>query len=247
MSSPSKPSPLPDKVPIDMRKYPNLKKLGKEGAGPIVSSVFATLDKAVAEGWHKDSEEFFGIKLQDMIEQMTSAVFDYRGITDHIPDKENAEALASLYGHMINPLYSAFTKTNLMNHDTSPATFEEKFGLGEDEFNIKRFFQGLLFYSYYCSLPDLANYLATSDYILIEAEQHENVEKLMELRPILRYQKSIGIIQGKLYPDTGFFDGGDMPADSPDKCPACKMPAGESLIDLGNEMVCTSCKGAFRL
>lgn len=243
MTSVSK--PLTGKVPIDMNKYKSLGALGKEGAGPIVSSVFAMLDDAVACNYHDASEKYFGVPIQDLMKQMLEAVFDYKGIADFIPDKDNANALSDLYGHEINPLYSAFSKTNLMNHDTSKATFEEKFGLREDEFTIKRFFQGLLFYSYYCSLPDLAQHLMTSDYYLMEKEKDENILKLIELRPMLRYQQAIGIVPGKLYPDTGFFDGGSMPEDK-EKCPSCKMPASESLIDLGEEFVCTHCKGAFK-
>lgn len=234
-------SPMPDKVPINMTKYPHLKAMGKESI-PLISSVFEMLDKAVAEGWHEVSEEFFGATLQDLIKQLTEAVFDHRGIIGFLPDQENAEALSSLFKHQINPLYSAFSKTGLMNHDTTPATFEEKFGLKESEYSIKRFFQGLLYYSYYCSLPDFANYLATSDFELMDREKHENIGKLIELRPVMVYQESIGIIPGKLYPDTGFFDCGDL--NGATTCPACKHP--DSLISLGTESVCKECKGAFR-
>ena len=233
--------PLPDKVPINMTKYPHLKELGTE-AGPIVSSVFAMLDKAVAEGYHEASEKFFGITIQDLITQMTEAVFDHRGIIGHLPNQDNAEALSRMFTYQINPLYSAFSKTGLMNHDSSPATFEEKFGLKENEFNVKRFFQGLLFYSYYCSLPDLAVHLSTSDYELMDREKHENIDKLIELRPVLRYQEAIGIVTGKLYPETGFFDCGDL--NGAESCPACKHP--NTLIPLGELTVCTHCKGAFR-
>ena len=234
--------PLPDKVPIDMTKYPNLKALGKEGAGPIVSSVFAMLDRAVAEGYHEASEEFFGITLQDLISQMTEAVFDHRGIIGYLPDQDNAEALSKLFTYQINPLYSAFSKTGLMNHDSSPATFEEKFGLKESEFNVKRFFQGLLFYSYYCSLPDLAVHLSTSDYELMDRDKHENIGKLIELRPVMRYQESIGIVPGKLYPETGFFDCGDLKG--AEHCHACKIH--NTLYSLGEISVCSECKAAFR-
>lgn len=233
--------PLPDKVPITMTKYPHLQAMGKE-AGPIVSSVFEILDRAVAEGWHDVSEEFFGVSLQELIKELTEAVFDHRGIIGFLPDQENAAALSSLFKHQINPLHSAFSKTGLMNHDTTPATFEEKFGLKESEYSIKRFFQGLLYYSYYCSLPDLANHLSTSNYELMDREKHENIGKLIELRPVMRYQEAIGIVPGKLYPDTGFFDCGDL--NGAETCPACKHP--DSLISLGIESVCKECKGAFR-
>ena len=239
-------SPMPDKVPINMTKYPHLQALGRD-AMPIISTVFETLDRAVSEGWHDVAEQYFGITLQDLMTEMTEAIFDHRGIVSYLPDQANADALSTLFEHQINPLYSAFSKTGMTSYDTTPITFEEKFGLKEGEYTVKRFIQGLLFYSYYCSLPDLATYLSTSDFALIDRDKHENIGKLIELRPVMKYQESIGIVPGKLYPDTGFFDCGDL--DGAETCPACKGVSenGEStLISLGTESVCTSCKGAFR-
>lgn len=239
-NSPSK--PLPERVPIDMTKYPHLKKMGKD-AGPIVSGVFAALDRHVASGHHKVSEEYFGVGLQELTEQLLSAVFDYEGIMSFVPDKEQGKALAALSGHTLNPLHAAFTKTSLMNHDTSPATFEEKFGLKEDEYSIKHFFQSLLFYSYYCSLSDLAAYLSTNDYSLLDEEKYENIGKLIDIRPVLQYQKAIDITQGKLVPGTGLFECGKIP-EGTETCPACKVP--NTLHDLGEDVICESCKGAFK-
>ena len=234
--------PLPDKVPINMAKYPHLKENGIDMV-PIVSGVLEALDKNVASGNHKVSEEYFGVSLQELTEQLLSAVFDYEGIMSFLPDKVHGEALAALSGHRLNPLYSAHHKTDLMNHDASPATFEEKFGLTEEEFSIKHFFQGLLFYSYYCSLPDLAAHLSTNDFSLLESDKYESIDKLIDIRPALTYQKAIGILPGKLIPGTGLFNCGDFP-EGEEVCPACKVP--DTLHDLGTEVLCDNCKGAFK-
>ena len=234
--------PLPDKVPINMTKYPHLKENGLDTV-PIVSGVLETLDRMVASGNHKVAEEFFGISIQELTEQLLSAVFDYEGIVSFLPDKTQGEALAALSGHALNPLYSAFSKKGLMGHDGTPATFEEKFGLKEEEFSIKHFFQGLMFYSYYCSLPDLAAHLSTNDFSLIDKEKHENIGKLIDIRPVLTYQEKHGILAGKLIPGTGLFECGSFP-EGAEVCPSCSVP--NTLHDLGTEVLCENCKGHFK-
>ena len=98
-----------------------------------------------------------------------------------------------------------------------------------------------MFYSYYCSLPDLARYMALNDYSLVDEEKHENVAKLLEIRPVLDYQKRIGILPGKLIPETGFFHAGDYKDET--DCPACQMP--DHLFDLGEMVVCSNCKAGY--
>lgn len=240
-NSPSN-TPLPDRVPIDMTKYPALKAMGKD-AGPLVSALFTMANNVVSKGHDKVSKQYFGLEYQDLINQLSDAMFDYKGITAHLPNQSNAAALNEMFGHTLNPLHAAFTKENLMDHKGVPVTFEEKFGVSEKDYTVKRFMQGLLFYSYYCSLPDLADYLAMGEYDLIDDEKYKNIAKLLEIKPVLAYQKAIGIIPGKLYPETGFFQAGDLKDYT--ECPACRVP--EQLFSLGDDdiTVCLNCKGAY--
>lgn len=234
------------KVPVNLDNYPSLKELAgtnKEEFLTILKTVFSTMDRAVGQGHHKDSKEYFGIAIQDLVGELLGAMFDHKGIIDHLPNKSNAEALSEMYGHALNPLYAAFTKDGLMNHEGSPVSFEEKFGMTEEKFSVKVWLQGLLFYSYYCSLPDFAEYLALNDFALVDEEKHANISKLLEIKPVLAYQKAIGILPGKLYPETGFFDTGDL--NGATVCPACQDPE-DSLFSIGEVTICTNCKGAFK-
>jgi hypothetical protein len=249
MNSVSK--PVPDKIPIDMSKYPNLKQMELKDLGSLVSTTLANLDEAVSKGFHSVSERYFGLGYADLSKQLLDAMFDHSGILSYHPNESNAQAVSEMLGHAINPLHAAFTKENLFDATGEPVSFEEKFGIAEEDFTAKKWLQGLLFYSYYCSLPDFARYLATSDFSLVDEEKHENIAKLIELRPVLTFQKKIGVIPGKLIPDSGFFDAGSkadwlrIPGFETNICPACKAPSDKHLYDLGDITVCTSCKAGF--
>lgn len=237
---------MKSKIPVNLENYPALLDMAgrdKEGFLSLMKNMFAIANGAVQNEHDKVSKKYFNIELPDLISQMLQAVFDHKGIMQNLPNQENAETISELYGHAINPLHAAFTKKGLQNHKGEDVSFEEKFGMKEDEYSVKRWLQGLFFYSYYCDLKDLAQALSLSDYAFIEDEKHENIGKLLELKPILAYQKAIGILPGKLYEGTGFFDGGDL--NGSDSCPACKHPP-DSLFSLGEETICTNCQGAFR-
>lgn len=238
-------SKMPDKVPINLTKYPAIKELSMEEAGPLVSSTFKILDQAVASGYNKVSKEYFGMELQDLLAQLIEGIFDYNGMMEFLPNKSNGAALADMYEHALNPLHAAFTKKDLLNHEGEKVSFQEKFGMKEGEFTVKKWLQGLLFYSYYCSLPDLAQYLALNDYSLVDEEKHENIAKLIEIRPVLDYQKRIGILPGKLIPETGFFEAGDL-KEGETVCPACQMD--DQLIKVTNSLViCCHCKAGYNV
>lgn len=234
--------PLPDKVPIDMTKYPHLQAMGKD-AGPIVSGVFATLESMIASGYHKDSVKYFGISIQELTSELLGAMFDHRGILDSMPNQSNADIISEAYEHTINPLHAAFDNTNLKNREFKEISFEEKFGMKKKDFTVKNYIQSLLFYGYYGSLPDIMKYLFTNDHSLYDDEKHENIDKLIQIRPVLEYQKAIGIIPGKLIPGCGFFDAGDLEVHA--KCRACKHP--DSLFSLGEDdiVVCLECKAGY--
>lgn len=234
--------PLPDRVPIDMTKYPSLQAMGKD-AGPIVSGVFATLEDMISSGHHETSEKFFGISIQDLTSELLGAMFDHRGILDSMPNQSNAEMISEAYEHTINPLYAAFDNTDLRDRDFKEISFEEKFGMKKKEFTVKNYIQSLLFYGYYGSLPDIMRYLFTNDHALYDNEKHQNIDKLIEIRPALEYQKAIGILPGKLIPGTGFFAAGELGAYA--KCRACKHP--DSLFSLGEDdiTVCLECKAGY--
>jgi hypothetical protein len=234
--------PVPDKVPIDMNKYPNLKNMELKDLGSLVSSVLTHLDDVVSKGFHTVSEKTFGIPYPDLLKELSEAMFDHSGIMSYHPNESSAKAVSEMFQHAVNPLAAAFSKKGLENHEGNPVTFAEKFGMEEEEFTVKRWLQGLLFYSYYCSLPDFARYLAVSDFALVDEEKHENIAKLIELRPVLSYQKKVGIIPGKLIPETGFFDvGAKITTDL--NCFICQSP--DQLYDLGKITVCTSCKAGY--
>jgi hypothetical protein len=143
----------------------------------------------------------------------------------------------------VNPLHAAFSGNNLHDRDFKPISFEEKYGMKKKDFTVKNWLQGLMFFSYYGSLPDIANYLHTHDHTLYDTEKHENIDKIIEVRPALSYQKAIGILPSKLIPGSGFFDCGDL--NGADNCPACHVP--ESLFSLGENdiTVCLECKGGY--
>lgn len=235
--------PVPDRIPIDMSKYPNLKQMELKDLGSLVSATLSNLDEAVSKGFHSVSKRYFGLEYADLSKQLLDAMFDHSGILSYHPNESNAQAVSEMLGHAINPLHAAFTKESMYDSTGEPVSFEEKFGMSEEEFTPKAWLQGLLFYSYYCSLPDFARYLATSDFALVDEEKHENIAKLIELRPVLSYQKSQGIIPGKLIPESGFFDCGYEHVVQWVMCLACKSP--DTMYDLGDITVCTSCKAGF--
>jgi hypothetical protein len=235
-------SKLPDKVPINMTKYPHLQALGKD-AGPIVSGVFEALDNMIEAGHHEVSKKVFGIPIQDLTAQLLEAMFDHRGIMNTLPDQENADFISEAYTYQLNPLHAAFDSSTIMDRNFKPVTFEQKFGMDKRDFTVKDFIQSLLFYSYYGKMDELAKYLFTNDYSLFDNEKHENIDKLIAIRPALTYQQAIGIMPGKLIPGTGFFDCGD--AKGLTTCTACKSPKGLILLD--ELSVCTECKGGYRV
>jgi hypothetical protein len=234
------------KIPVNLDNYPALKELAgedKEGFLQLLKSLFNTANEAVASGHHKVSREYFGMEYQDLLKELMGAMFDHKGMMEYLPGP-NGKMLSHMYKHALNPLHAAFTKdsTFIVDHEGKEVTFLEKFGMEEEEFTVKRWLQGLLFYSYYCSLPDFARYLAMNDYDLVDEEKHENIAKLIELRPVLDYQKRIGIIPGKLIAETGFFDAGDPPAG--ETCPACQVP--DKLIQVTEALtVCCECKAGY--
>lgn len=235
---------MPAKVPVNLENYPALQAYAEKDKAAfigIMKSMFALVNQAVADNWHNISEDYFGMSLQELTSQLLHAMFDHKGIMDHHPNESNGQALSEMYEYALNPLTAAFTKEGLLDHEGNAVSFMEKFGLSESEFTVKKWVQGLLFYSYYCSLPDLAKALATNDYTLIDEEKHVNIAKLIEIRPVLDYQKRIGILPGKLIPGTGFFDAGQIK--NLNQCPACQVP--EEVYDLGEIAVCTNCKAGF--
>jgi hypothetical protein len=93
-------------------------------------------------------------------------------------------------------------------------------------------------------MGELSSYLFTNDHSLFDEEKHENIDKLISIRPALNYQRAIGILPGKLINGTGFFDCGD--AKNTHQCTACK--AQKHLLPLGTDIaVCTECKGGFHI
>lgn len=235
---------MKSKVPVNLENYPALMDLANSDKAEflqLMKSLFTTANNAVREGHTNVSKEYFGISYQDLINELTGAMFDHKGIIDHLPNQLNATTINDLYGHAINPLHAAFTKDNMLNTAGETVSFVQKFGIEDRDFTVKKWLQGLLFYSYYCDLPSLAQYLALNDYSLVDEEKSKNIAKLVELRPILDYQKRIGILPGKLIPNTGFFDAGDL---KEEECPACQVP--DSLLQLSDQLtVCTKCKGGF--
>ena len=129
-----------------------------------------------------------------------------------------------------------------MDAEGNKVNFESKFALKEKEFDVKSWLHGLMFYSYYCSLPDLARYLALQDYNLVDEERHKNIAKLVQIRPALNYQKQIGILPGKLIPETGFFECGNEPITA-NHCPACQVPGKIHVLE--DISVCTHCYAGF--
>lgn len=232
------------KIPINLENYPSLGKLSEEDKPQflqLLKSVFKIIDKSVESDFHVISKEYFGLELQDLIGEILGAIFDHKGIMEHLPNQENAHMLSNMYGHTLNPLHAAFSKQGMQDQAGNHVSFEEKFGVRERDFTVKKWMQGLLFYSYYCSLPDLAKSLALNDYDMVDAGKHENIARLIEIRPALNYQKQIGILPGKLIPETGFFDAGDLKEDN---CRACQVP--DTLFDLGAITVCTECRAGYR-
>jgi hypothetical protein len=238
---------LDTKIPVNLENYPALLELAgedKEGFLQLLKSLFNTANDAVQAGHHKVSREYFGMEYQDLLRELMAAMFDYKGIMDYMPGP-NREAISDMYKYAVNPLYAAFTKDDgmLLDAKGKPITFEEKFGQGEEEFTVKAWLQGLLFYSYYCSLPDFAQYLAINDFSLVDNEKHKNIAKLMEVRPVLNYQQAKGILPGKLIPETGFFDAGET-FPGTEICPACKSV--DKMIEVTEELtVCCECKAGY--
>jgi hypothetical protein len=231
------------KIAVQMEDYPHLLDLAnndKEKFLQLFKATFTMLDQAAEQKHLEASETFFGMPYQEFMKDILTAFFDHAGIMSFHPNKATGEALSDLYGHAVNPLHAALMETDLLDAEGNKISFIEKFGINENDMDIKTWLQGLLFYSYYCSLTDLAKYLALKDYDLVDEEKHKNIAKLLQIKPALAYQKQIGVLPGKLIPLTGFFDCEDSKGES--LCPACQT---EELQRLGNLKVCNHCYAGF--
>lgn len=237
---------MKSKVPVNLENYPALMELANTNKTEflqLMKAMFTIANENVQHNNHEVSKNMFGLEFSDLVKNLVDGIFDYRGMMEHLPNKTNAATLASMNGHYLNPLASAFGGFNLRDSSGNEVSFEEKFGIGKEDFSVKRWLQGLMFYSYYCSLPDFAKYLATNDYTLLEEEKYANIGKLIEIRPALDYQKKVGILPGKLVPETGFFDCGEIEKDETN-CKVCM--ANDSLIQVTDDLtVCVECKGGF--
>mgnify|MGYP003576080661 CR=1 FL=1 len=234
------------KIPVNLDNYPALKELAEDNQKEflqILKGIFLTMDAMVEAGHHKTAKKYFGISIQDLTAQLLDAMFDHRGIMNSMPVQDNADLISDAYTHTLNPLHAAFDATDLKDRNFKPVSFEEKFGMKKDEFTPKDFIQSLLFYSYYGDLKIIGQYMLTNDHSLFDEEKHENIDKLIQIRPALTYQQAIGILPGKLIKGTGFFDCGD--AKGLTTCPACKSPEGLILLD--GISACTECKGGYSL
>jgi hypothetical protein len=230
------------KIPVNLENYPTLLDLAnndKEKFLQLFKATFTMMDTAAKHKHLEASEDFFGMPYHEFMEEVMSAFFDHAGIMAFHPNKTTGESLSDLYGHAINPLHAAFMETDLLNAEGEKVSFEQKFGLKETEMSVRSWLQGLMFYSYYCSLPDLSQYLSLKDYDLIDELKHKNIAKLLQIKPALAYQKQIGVLPGKLVPFTGFYE---CESTKEDLCPACQT---EELQKLGNLKVCNHCYAGF--
>lgn len=235
------------KVPVNLDKYSALKRLAEEDKDQflqILKGVFTTMDVMVREGYHEVAEEQFGIPIHELTDQLLQAMFDHRGMLKLMPNQENAAFISESYQHALNPLAAAFDATDLKDRSYKPVSFEEKFGIDKKKFTVKDWLQSLMFYSYYGSMGDLASYLFTEDHTLFDNEKHENIDKLIDIRPALAYQRAIGILPGKLIPGTGFFTCGD--ATDTLVCPACQTRRPLLPLDTSTT-VCTECKAGYAI
>ena len=231
---------------VNLENYPAIKELSKEDKDAFLKmfkGIFNTMELMISKGFHKDSERYFKMPLHELAEQLLLAMFDHRGILDSLPRQGNADTISETQGHMVNPLYSAFSGTELYDKAFNEVSFEEKFGLKKEEFTVKTWLQGLMFLSYYGSMEDIGKYLAADEYDLFEEEKHKNIAKLVEVQPALNYQKSLGYLAGRLIPGTGYFKAGMISSDTK-TCPACKMPDTLEQVTRGVKG-CRNCKAGF--
>jgi hypothetical protein len=172
-------------------------------------------------------------------------MFDHRGIMNTLPDQENADFISEAYTYQLNPLHAAFDNTTIKDRNFKPVSFEEKFGMNKRDYTVKDFIQSLLFYSYYGKMDELAKYLFTNDYSLFDNEKHENIDKLIAIRPALTYQQALGILPGKLIPGTGFFDCGEIKQEWDTICHACQHDDLHSIDE--HTLVCKECKAGYKI
>lgn len=232
-------SKAPDKIPIDMTKYPALQNMGKE-VMPLVSETLSFLDLAVQKGWHEATKEYFERDLQTFIKEVTGAFLDYEGINSHAANKAEAKVLSDELKYATNPLYVALGKEG--GYDASL-----KFGL-EKGFDLKNWVSAMLYLGRYYNYPDLTRGLDLNGYELLETEKYKHIEKLIEIQPALRYQRDNeeAGFPGQLIEGTGFFDCGREPEHWEGVCPACKMPTHEKTEEFKEYIACFSCKAGFR-
>lgn len=235
------------KIPVNLENYPALLELAnqdKEKFLQLFKSTFTTLDRAAQLKHIEASETFFGMSYNRFMAEVMDAFFDHAGIMKFHPNMSIGASLSDLYEHAVNPLHAAFMETDLLNAAGDMVSYEEKFGLKEEELNVKSWLHGLMFYSFYCSLPDLAKYLSLNDYDLVDEEKHKNVGKLLQVKPALAYQKQIGILPGKLIPRTGFFDCGDYHGG--EDCISCQLPNTLHEHKIEEIMFCDYCFAGFK-
>lgn len=233
-------------IPVDLEKYPSLVRLvqqeGQKKFQELMHSLFRIADNAVERGDIEVSKKYFKLPYHIVIREILDAFFDIKGIMEQHGERY-AHDLANIYGHAIHPLHAAITGERLNDREGNNVTFREKYGIGEEEFTIKHWLQGLLFYSYYMSLGDLARYLSLNKLVMAEEEKKKRLERLIKIQPALNFQAENGIPIAAMIPGTGFFDLAVAAENVNEICPACK---NKQIDDLGDLKACRFCNGGFR-
>lgn len=234
--------PEPPKEPIileiDLNNYPSLLDYPDESQ-TLLRDHLKLLNDAMNSKYHLQSKNVFKTDYVSILRDVSDAMFDYKSILAHHPNKAESEAMEIL--ELENNPLSIFTgystPFDFQGNKMDPTDF-----LGPYK-SFKTWLQGQLYASRYLPYQDYVRFMYLNEYDILESLKHQNVEKLLMIKPALSYQKENNLPIGKFIPNTGFFDCG--PDHDTVDCPACGEIEEHKRPENKHHIYCISCKAGF--
>lgn len=225
----------PKLVPININDYPELGKLFDDEAQrplfkELASGALKVINDLVAEGRHTQAQELFKMPLPQLMEEVMKGFLDVKEILAHHSDPDINVMLYAISGDKEHPLHSALVEEYHTNANNEHIDFKQKFGVSREEFNTREYISSLMFFSWYCSLGDLASFLSGGNYKGLDNLKDEYFLRKLAIQPALKYQADNGVMVGKVLKGTGFFDVEIPASEVTTYCYACKSP--QSLIQI---------------
>lgn len=235
-------------VAIDIERYPELAKIYEDDPaemGRLASGMLKLVNDFIAEKKLYQAEDILKMGFPEIVREILEGFLDVKQMLSHHADPDINVMLYSISGVKEHPFYQVLMKDHITNANNEIITFEQKYGVPKEEFSLKGYISQLMFFSWYCSLGDLATFLSGANYKGLDNLQDEYFLRKIAIQPSLKYQADHGLMVGKLISGTGFFDIGIPAKEVQDTCYACKT-RGIILIPETKHRGCKRCFAGYK-